>query len=688
MKKILKIKALCLLVAVITLVSNVSAVFVGAFNLVIVTGNTHSTTGEGSFLYVMLSDGTCAVTGYVGCEESVTVPQTIYGIPVTAIVRVQDSRYYCSDITIGPNVKQVIGETAWAAYSINYKSLKIIADGLVIEEYGFAGFKYLEKLEIEGKIESIGQYAFASCKKLREVRLPEGITVIPEGMFYGCSSLEKIVLPSTVKKIDDMAFFGCSSLKSVTVPEGVTDIAGDAFKETPVESTIKPIASDGLIYDDWRLVAADFSKINGTVVIKNGTMAIYPGVFKDCTTLTEIILPKDFSSIGAEAFANCTNLKKVSGGAGHIGESAFENCTNLKTFTGAMGNPAKRAFACSGITEASVGGNVGDEAFKDCTSLTKVNIKEGNFGREVFAGTSIEYVYIPGTIRDVPEGLFVGCNTIKEILIGHGVTSISARAFDCNGYTEIILPETLNSIGLNAITSEDLTDVYYATSAQKFGWLTVREGNEALTNATLHCDKKNIFYQYWDMPLLGEWAFGGFKYCLLNGLMNGTAEHYISPNVITTRAQLVTLLWRLEGSPDVEGDAKFTDITADWYADAVAWAAENGIVMGTSETTFSPDRDITRQEAATLLFRYSEFKGYNTENRVELSAFTDHGEVMDFAYDALSWANGEGLITGVSDYGKITLQPKGFATRAQIATIIMRYCGKYTTDNEQSSVID
>jgi hypothetical protein len=291
-------------------------------------------------------------------------------------------------------------------------------------------------------------------------------------------------------------------------------------------------------------------------------------------------------------------------------------------------------------------------------------------------------VIVSGSLNEVPEGLFAGCNCVKVIYLEHGVESVGARAFDCNGYTDIILPETLISIRKNAVTSEELKNVYYAVDEEKFEHLSVSEGNEPLINAALHCDMKKVFYQYKDMPLIGEWSFDGLKYCLLNGLMNGTSSYLISPDGITSRAQLVTLLWRLEGSPASNAETKFEDIKDDWYAEAVKWASENGIVMGTSETTFTPDRDITRQEAATILFRYSKYKGYDTEGRVELTEFPDSDNVMDFAYDALSWANAEGLITGVSNYGNITLQPQGYATRAQIATILTRYSGKFIPEAE------
>ena len=145
-----------------------------------------------------------------------------------------------------------------------------------------------------------------------------------------------------------------------------------------------------------------------------------------------------------------------------------------------------------------------------------------------------------------------------------------------------------------------------------------------------------------------------------------------APNSQTTRAQLVTILYRLEGEPEVSGTSGFTDVEAGtWYTDAVAWAAANGIVNGVSETEFAPGKDITREQLATILFRYAEAKGYDVSARADLSAYTDADQIQSYAAESVAWAVAEGLIQGFEDN---TLRPAGNATRAQIATILMRFC--------------
>ena len=169
-----------------------------------------------------------------------------------------------------------------------------------------------------------------------------------------------------------------------------------------------------------------------------------------------------------------------------------------------------------------------------------------------------------------------------------------------------------------------------------------------------------------------DWFRDAVQYVYDNGLMDGVGGNRFAPNSETTRAQLVTILYRLEGEPEVSGTSGFTDVEADtWYTDAVVWAAENGIVNGVSETEFAPGKDITREQLATILFRYAEAKGYDVSARADLSAYPDADQIQSYAAESVAWAVAEGLIQGFEDN---TLRPAGNATRAQIATILMRFC--------------
>ena len=169
----------------------------------------------------------------------------------------------------------------------------------------------------------------------------------------------------------------------------------------------------------------------------------------------------------------------------------------------------------------------------------------------------------------------------------------------------------------------------------------------------------------------GDWYANAVNYVTLTGLMNGTGDGF-SPNLAINRGMMVTVLYRMAGSPEVTAENPFTDVPADtWYTDAVIWASENDITAGTSDTTFSPTNSLTREQLATFFYRFADFENPDPiEITGDLTGFTDAGQVASYATDAMKWAIGEGLISGTNE---TTLSPKATATRAQVATILMRY---------------
>lgn len=169
-----------------------------------------------------------------------------------------------------------------------------------------------------------------------------------------------------------------------------------------------------------------------------------------------------------------------------------------------------------------------------------------------------------------------------------------------------------------------------------------------------------------------DWFYDGVKYAYENSLMVGTSGTTFSPGTTTTRSMVVTILHRLDDSPVASTSGTFTDVETDaWYTAAIEWAVANGIVSGYGNGRFGPNDTITREQMATIIHRYSNYKGYDVSKQNDLSQFTDVGEVNDWAKTAMAWTNAEGLITGTSN---TTLSPKGNATRAQVAVILNRFC--------------
>ena len=170
------------------------------------------------------------------------------------------------------------------------------------------------------------------------------------------------------------------------------------------------------------------------------------------------------------------------------------------------------------------------------------------------------------------------------------------------------------------------------------------------------------------------WYYGEVYTATGLGLMNGVSADEFEPEENMTRAMMVTVLWRLEGSPKPVGENQFKDVKdGEWFTDAIVWAAENDIVKGVSDTEFEPEENITREQIATILYRYAEKKGCDMSKRAKLDSFPDGNKVSDWAEEALSWANAEGLVNGSTEGKETYLLPRENATRAQVAAIFVRF---------------
>ncbi|MBQ8696501.1 MAG: S-layer homology domain-containing protein, partial [Clostridia bacterium] len=251
-------------------------------------------------------------------------------------------------------------------------------------------------------------------------------------------------------------------------------------------------------------------------------------------------------------------------------------------------------------------------------------------------------------------------------------------------YKETDASHTTHTGGKATCTSPAICTVcgekYGGTASHKAGpWQTVKV--PTLTETGLnerHCTTCNMVMDseetrcFADVPA-DSWYAGAVEYVAVNGLMNGVSGTRFSPSGTTTRAMVVTVLYRMEGSPAIDVDTPFTDLKDAWYMDAVAWAYDSKVVNGMNPTTFAPNGEVTREQLATILYRYSEYKGYDISATADISVFPDCAKVSSWANEALIWANAEGLINGTNVGGQAVLDPQGKATRAQVATILMRF---------------
>ena len=285
----------------------------------------------------------------------------------------------------------------------------------------------------------------------------------------------------------------------------------------------------------------------------------------------------------------------------------------------------------------------------------------------------IEFTINTGAAYDAGEN-YPGTTYAEPASINRvTILTVGGQAFDADATYTIVTNDFLAAGG----------DTYYAFSAAESGYDTgisldqvvmdyITEELDGTVTAAAYGQTANRIHtiSYNDVTA-GDWFTPDVIYVTLTGLMNGTGDGF-SPNNNINRAQLVTVLYRMAGEPEVTGENPFTDVPdGQWYTDAVLWAAENGITDGTSETTFSPNSALTREQMATFLYRFADFE---TEEPIEvtgdLSGYTDADLVADYAVDAMTWAVGEGVISGI---GNNTLAPDNTASRAQMATVLTRY---------------
>ena len=308
-------------------------------------------------------------------------------------------------------------------------------------------------------------------------------------------------------------------------------------------------------------------------------------------------------------------------------------------------------------------------------------------------------------VTSIGDDAFSWCSSLTSVTIPSSVASIGVSAFSyCSNLTSVTIPESVTSIGAFAfLACSSLTSVYFMGNAPECGgnefqltWdgaggiinipgltLYYIEGKEGWTSptwngyptATWKPEEPTATWdpdavQYSDVPMK-EWYYDAVQYAARNGLMGGTSANTFEPESAMTRAMLVTVLWRYEGKP-MGYQNTFSDVNAkngSWYIDAVAWAAANGIVGGVGNNKFDPDGNITREQMATILYRYAKKKGIDTGKRGDLSGFPDGSKVESWAKDAVQWTVAEKIIGGSEGY----LLPQGNATRAQVATILMRF---------------
>ena len=528
-----------------------------------------------------------------------------------------------------------------------------------IRNGAFSDCSSLTSVMIPNSVKSIDDHVFSHCSSLTSVTIPNSVTSIGEGAFYYCSSLTGVTLPDSVTSIGEDAFAGCSSLTSVTIPDGVTSIANSAFSGCSSLSSV--MIPDSVTSIGW-LAFFHCSSLT-SVTIPNRVTSIGYASFSGCSSLAAVTIPNSLTSIDHSMFANCSGLTSVTipESVTSIDDWAFNGCNALSA-----------AYFLGNAPE------LGIEVFQTVASETyeSVNISglvlyylEGKTGwttptwngypTAIHEHTYTNTVIVPTcTEKGEEKGTCSRC----------GVTE--TREIAATGHTEVIdaaIAATCTEAGKTEGKHCSVCNAVLAAQEE-----IPALGHQYENGVCVRCGEKDPQslppVEFADVAK-SAWYVGAVEYAVQNGLMNGVGNEQFAPEGSMTRAMLVTVLWRFEGEP-MEGTNRFRDVpNGQWYTNAVAWAASNGVVNGVGDGKFAPEGKITREQMATILYRYAEKKGIDTSKRGDLGGFPDANQVSGYAKDAVQWAVGEGIING-SD-GK--LLPQGSATRAQVATILMRY---------------
>lgn len=409
-----------------------------------------------------------------------------------------------------------------------------------------------------------------------------------------------------------------------------------------------------------------------SVSLPNGLTNIGGGAFTNCIYIKSITIPNSVTSIGTCAFDMCGNLEqlKIGKGVKIIRGNAFSNCSSLKSIVipDSVTSIESNAFAnCSGATSLYISKNLTklpERAFPGCRSLKSVTIPDAvtSIGRDAFDRcASLRSVRISMNATEIGENAFFGCPQLTNVTIPAKVAKIGNRAF---GYYEENLYDADGS--------------YIGSELKKVNGFTVYgcsgTAAETYANGNAFAFVPSLAARFSDAPAQNNWAYKGIEFVVDNGLFFGTTDTTFSPKGAMTRAMLVTVLWRLDGTPKPTTTNTFKDVqNGKFYTTAVTWAAENGIVSGIGNNKFNPNGNVTREQMAAFLYRYAQKKGKDTTARADLSIFPDHGRISSYAVEALSWANAAKLISGTANNGVTLLDPKGNATRAQVASILMRF---------------
>ena len=493
-------------------------------------------------------------------------------------------------------------------------------------------------------IKEIGNRAIYG-RYLKYLKLNDGLEVIKDFAIDCGDELETLVIPESVKYIGDEAISG-EALKNITMPKHLEYMGKRIFYGTAYDAD-SANRVDGIQYHGQYLIAGiriGYAEIDnpdpsaptenkqiheweavGDIEIREGTTLMGVGAF-EMSNITSLKLPSTLKSISKLGFYWCKNLNNV-------------------------------------VIPGTVK-EIGDNAFSWCESLSNLTISEG--------------------VEHIGEMAFFRCNNLKEVTIPKSVTQIDMHAFGWDYVNDY------------DVRNEDLViKCYSGTAAEQYAkdngfkcvlldtGETIEKGEPtAAADGRFTCEEKGnncAVKRFKDIQSAdGDHNHYGIEFCLDNGIMAGTGADTFNPDDSITRAQFATMFYRFAGSPETSENSKFSDLTQDWYKKPIAWAAANGVLNGTGDTTFSPDDVITREQIAAIFYRYAQSKGLDMSVGdgwdLSKSGYNDSGDIADYALSAMNWCFEKGImyIHSVNGY-EYAIYPKVAPSRADTATMFLKF---------------
>ena len=679
-----------------------------ALGLIRVSGFSPKFDLEGDLKKVIIQDGVTNVSNYalflLPAAEQITLPESVtsidrYGIALCAklkgislpkaVTAIGDFGLAGNSFTAVslPDGLQALGRGAFDACA-SLSGMTLPAAITAVPDKCFNDCTKLLTVDYKGEVTAIGERAFEGCKSLTKAPIPAAVTELGGSAFNGSVALTDVTLPGGVTAVPDGCFQDCTALADMKLPATVTSVGHNAFTGCKALKDVRCYGAPPTVQPGG---AAEHSFEPGIVTIHYNPDPVYGWTLDTDGTWQGYKVSSKGACLHTGYGTTKTTVPATCGADGRI-DTICSNCGEVIPATGAHTwdngtvtteptetTPGVRTFTCAvcSQTKTEVIPATGAHTFvftknvapscteagydlytcRDCGATEKRNSKP-----------ALGHKWDSGTVTTEPTETDPGTMTYTCTVCGQTKTEVipatgpHTHVWD-EGTVTVAPTETTPGVRTYTCTvcGQTRTEIIPATGS------AVCPGGTACPS-----------FRFRDVPAPSNWAHEGIDYCVRHGLMSGFDATTFSPDTVSTRAQIVMILYNLSG--DTTDYSKyyvpFTDVRpSTWYYNAVAWGYDKDIVAGMSTTTFAPDGLITREQMAVLLYGYTEkYAPAYLGGAASLNGFPDAASVSNWAYAAMSWAVGNGLISGIASNGADYLAPSGGATRAQIAAIMMRYC--------------